>query len=158
MFEMKSSAIMLSLFLLFSAVRSVDANILNDIKAKSAGNGSSVHVEINNSVNTNSKNKSGSSSKTDTKVDISQEGEGTSSVKINGKEWKLEGPGEIHVNNDDTASTTPAATDEPKASPSPTDVESPTPTPDEGQQKNAGNIFEMLRETLRKIFTNLKFF
>lgn len=61
---------------------------------------SSVNVNIHNSVNIG--NSSQSSSKTETKVNISQEGEGTSSVKVNGKEWKLEGPGKINVNETST--------------------------------------------------------
>ena len=57
---------------------------------------SSVNVQINNSLNT--KNTTSYSSETKTKIDIEQSGNGTSEVKVNGKEYKVEGPGELHIN------------------------------------------------------------
>jgi hypothetical protein len=90
-------------------------------------------VYINNNVNTGYD--SYSSSQTNTRVEIHQEGEGTTSVKINGKEWKLEGPGNISeeeyydsdnsATNDDTSSPTQESV-EPTQTPS--ETSSPTPT------------------------------
>src|SRR3989344_526047 len=94
---MKLAALVLAIIIYLSFVPSINASVNNDIKVNSQGGGSSVKVNLKNNVNTGNYNYS-SSSQTDTNVNIKQTGEGTSSVKINGKEWKLEGPGEIDVN------------------------------------------------------------
>src|SRR3989344_7239264 len=94
---MKLAALVLAIIIYFSTTSSAYASVNNDIKVNSQGGGSRVKVNLKNNVNTDNYNYS-SSSQTDTNVNINQTGEGTSSVKINGKEWKLEGPGEINVN------------------------------------------------------------
>ena len=75
-------------------------------------------------------------SRTDTNVSISQTGEGTSSVKINGKEYRLDGPGEIKVNESSG---------------------SPTPTPPttaeltKADQETIVKFMEMIRELISRI-------
>ena len=117
-----------------------------------------MNVYIQNNVNTG-KSINSSTSKTRTKVDIQQDGNGTSSVTVNGKEWKLDGPGEIHMdeNSDSNDSTepTPTVTPEPE--------ESPTPTPEvlsaqdeiklSFSQKMKLN-FMKINESFRKLFLN----
>lgn len=143
--------------------------------ANAASGGSSVNVRINNSLNSGNVS-SQSFSKTETKVNISQEGEGTSSVTINGKEWKLEGPGEISVNeSSDTSPTsgptssptqTPTLTPEPTEEPTPTQSEEPTPTvaPD-SEEEEAMTLSEVIRarienlkKSLQKFFTKFLIF
>lgn len=121
-------------------------------------------VYINNNVN--SGYNSYSSSQTNTKVEIHQEGDGTSSVKINGKEWKLEGPGDITVNessgsDDSDASSLIVQKDE--VSPTPTETPSPTPTEEESAEvlgesnesnyQPIGNIIENFIVACRKFLT-----
>lgn len=96
----------LSLFFYYNKVYAANyAEIVNNIKTTTTGSNSNVNVNIKNNLNTQSS--TSTSKSTSTKVDISQEGEGTSQVVINGKEWKLEGPGEINVNetNDNVANS-----------------------------------------------------
>ncbi|KKU64275.1 MAG: hypothetical protein UX87_C0007G0015 [Candidatus Amesbacteria bacterium GW2011_GWA1_47_16] len=86
-------------------------------------------------------------SRTDTNVSISQTGEGTSSVKINGKEYRLDGPGEIKVN--ESSGTDPTG--------SPTATTSPTPTPPttaeltKADQETIVKFMEMIRELISRI-------
>lgn len=56
-------------------------------------------------------------SQTDANVQISQTGEGTSSVTINGKEYKVEGPGELKVN--ESVSSPAEPTPSPETTPPP---------------------------------------
>lgn len=82
--------------LLFSVPNTANAyNIVNDVTAEATGDGANVNVRINNSLgqqSTTSYTKSNTTS-----VHISQTGDGESSVVINDKEWKLDGPGEINI-------------------------------------------------------------
>lgn len=146
----------LSLFLVFSM----------DVQASTGG--SSVKVKINNKVNSDSSSFRSSSR---TNVNIHQEGEGTSQVTINGQEWKLEGPGDINVNQDSTP--TP---DNPTASPTqiptptqetvtptltPTPTVSPTETPQEDGNSNSSFSeimnarFKMIKESVQELFSKI---
>lgn len=123
---MKLAALLLvfSLFILLTSSTQAanSANITNAVSARANGTDSSVTVDISNNVNTGNNSTSYTSEGTTT-VDISQSGNGTSRVVINGKEWLLEGPGEIHVdeNSDSNTEATPSLT--------PPTSETPTPTP-----------------------------
>lgn len=112
------------------------ANIDNNISAKSSGGNSSVNVNVNNEVNTGSQNTT--SSQTNTKVDIEQSGEGHSSVKINGKEYKVDGTGSLHINEPGSSSN-----------PSPTPTINPSPSSSSSSNSESsisGNITKQLEE------------
>lgn len=51
---------------------------------------------------------------TSVRVDITQEGSGTSSVRVNGEEWRLDGPGEIHVDKITSTTSKPITTSQPE--------------------------------------------
>lgn len=120
---MKLAALLLIFLLTLVLASSNTFAITNRVNASSSsgpGGNSTTRVYINNNLNTGN-NTSSFTSETKTDVHISQEGEGTSSVNINGKEWKLEGPGEINVNeglssteSSPTESLTQTPTSEPK--------------------------------------------
>lgn len=116
---------------------------------------SSVNVSVSNHTGNSTSTSYTSEGKTD--VYINQTGEGTSSVKVNGKEWKLEGPGEIKVNEGtETVENTP--------NPSPTDTASPSATvaPTEVDSAEVKNFLEKIedkieeiRETIQEFFENI---
>ena len=91
---MKLTAIVMVILLFFFTVTDLKANISNRVRVESSGGTSS--VKINNQLGSNT-NSNTSNTSTSTKVEIDQSGEGTSEVSVNGKEWKLEGPGTISV-------------------------------------------------------------
>lgn len=131
-------------------------------KTYASTGGSSVNVKINNSLN--SGNSTSYHSSTSTKVNINQEGEGTSEVKINGKEWKVEGPGDINVNESSETSPAPTQSTNPTlapVTPTPNEEISPTPMPDEdtNPQPSFGDTlkerFEELRESLVNFFSKI---
>jgi hypothetical protein len=165
--RMKLPAVFLITILYLALTSPVQAGISNYVRASSnsgSGGNSTTQVNIKNNVNTGgSVNSYKSETKTD--VHISQEGEGTSSVTINGKEWKLEGPGEINVdeNTDSVSSTpTPAPTDTPDPTSTPTETPTPTPAPTGeilGDQDNTsttiGKLIEDFMKSLREIFSKM---
>ncbi len=106
-----------------SVVGANNANIDNKVKVNANGDSTSVNIDIKNNVNTDSNSTTHKESSTN--IHISQDGEGTSSVKVNGKEWKLEGPGEINVNEKDTEGDglSPTTVDEPSPTPEQSDLE-----------------------------------
>ena len=142
------AVIIITLLLFFVVVGNPSASfsnyssVNNYVNSNVNGSDASVNVNIQNNVNTQSSNTTTTKSSS-TKVHISQEGEGTSQVVINGKEWKLEGPGEINVNeSSDNGSSTPT---EGQASPSPTaDDTNPTST-DTQKAISAETLSEELR-------------
>lgn len=124
---------------------------------------SSVNVRINNNVN--SKSTTTYSSHTKTKIDIEQEGNGYSEVTVNGKEYKVEGPGELHV--DEYISSTNPPTTSNTNTPKPTIERSPTPTPRETAEVEVLGVstqsfsdviedkIEELRNYFERFFTDL---
>lgn len=90
-----------------------------------------------------------------TDVYINQTGQGTSSVKVNGKEWKLEGPGEIKVNESTSSQATPSPQN--SASPSATTIPSVGTQASDGQ--NLWQIIEDkimdLKETIKEFFEGI---
>ncbi len=153
---MKKTAVVFSLlsFLLILFPHNIFASIKNDINVKSQGGNSSVKVNVQNNLGSTSQTFSSSSetgSETNTNVSISQTGEGTSEVKINGQEWKLEGPGEINV-NENSISSTPTSVE---ASPTPTDSLTPTSVPD--AQENSGmSMSDIIKEKIEEIKKSFK--
>lgn len=116
----------------------------------------SVNVNIKN--NLNSDDSSQISSSTHTKVNISQEGEGTSSVTVNGKEWKLEGPGEINVDESSDGTSTPGPTSIPEEEESedePEENEPETPSDEEPSENSFSEIFIQRFEAIRQYFQEL---
>lgn len=95
------------LLLSTSTVLASTSSISNDIDVSSNGGGSSVNVKVNNNVNgTNTSSTTTSTTQTKTNVNIDQSGDGHSSVTINGKEYKVDGPGSLNINE----SSPPTAT------------------------------------------------
>jgi len=84
--------------------------------------GSESHVTVNNSVQSTSSTQVTQNGTTE--VNIEQSGNGHSEVNINGKKWKVDGPGEVHEKTS-TGSNSGASTTE---SPSPTHEATATPT------------------------------
>lgn len=137
------------LLFLFPSV--VLGSISTNVSAESTGGDSSVKVNINNNVNVKN-NETSISSDTTTKVLINQTGEGTSSVKINGKEWNLEGSGTISVddsNNDQEPTPTPES--EETAFPKP---QAETENIDE-TKSFPEIIFDQMVETIKDFFKDL---
>lgn len=111
--------------------------------AENTGNSSS-EVRIINQVNTGgTSTTSTTTTEGSTNVEIHQTGEGTSSVTVNGKEWKLEGPGDISVQEGSVGAQTPTPTAPTGGSPTPTS----SPTPADGEQDTQGFV-EALKESL----------
>lgn len=143
------SIVALNLLFLFPSI--VLGNVSTNISAESTGDDSSVKVNINNNVNAKNDETFVSTDST-TKVLINQTGEGTSSIKINGKEWKLEGPGNINVNesNDDQDPTTP---------PQPDETQSPEPQDETEKLEETKSfpeaIFDQIMETIQDFLKNL---
>lgn len=130
---MKIPAVVLVFICLLSLRTIVQAAITNEIRAESSGG--SVSVEVNNQVNTGNYSKTTTTTTGKTNIEIHQTGDGTSSVNINGKEWKLEGPGDISVQEDGAVNAT----------------RTPTPTAPIEEQEQEETLFESLRENLEKL-------
>lgn len=120
------------------------ANINNNVKINATGENSSVEVNIKNNVNTKGTTTT-PTSETSTSVNISQTGEGTSLVKINGKEWKLEGPGEINVKESFNSSSNPSPTI------TPSEKISPTQAYIQDDIKDDMTIFNLFRKKVEEI-------
>lgn len=140
---MKNIATLTFLLTLLILAPQVSAEIRNNVsvRANSQGGESNVNVKVDNNVNSSSQNTISSQTKTD--VHISQSGEGKSQVTINGKEYKLEGPGELNISNS-------------TASPSPTLSPSASPTSSPQIQEETKNQLNKIMELLQQIFTLLK--
>jgi hypothetical protein len=165
---MKNSAIpafvillLLSVFLV-PQVSAGTTSINNHVTSRSNSQGgtSEVNVNISNQANTNSNNGSEDNEVSEnTSVHISQDGDGESSVKINDKEWKLNGPGEINVQNGNSVTKTPkptsSPTDTPTSSPTSSPTASPSGEPEEQNEDGFNGLIEMLENLLNK-FKELK--
>lgn len=135
--------LLLFLILLF-IVPTVSASITNEVNINSSGGTST--VKINNQLGTNTNSTTTPTSKTN--VEINQTGEGTSKVTINGKEWKLEGPGNITVSEE----STPKPSSSPSASASATPSASPSTDELDEQQKNIiAQIIKALQQLIERL-------
>lgn len=134
------------------------SNKVNSSAKSSNGGDASVNVNIRSEGNYNSNN-GDNEFEENTSVDIIHEGEGgESSVTINGKEWKLSGPGEIHENT--KSSSTPKPTTKPTTNPSQSPTPSPTPSPspsatasaepEDQESEGIDGIIELLENLLEK--------
>lgn len=152
------STLLFITILFVTSIASVKADISNDVNvnSESKSGDSSVDVNINNQVNTDN-NINSASSETNTKVEIHQEGEGTSQVKVNDKEWVLEGPGDISVNESGESAFTPTPLSDEEESEQPTDLGEETDIPSEDDtsrslpeiiNEKVENILELIRETV----------
>lgn len=91
---------------------------------------------------------------TSVKVNIKQEGEGTSSsVRVNGEEWKLEGPGEINVDKTSLGTAKPVPLNSATVEQSSLPTQTPSP---ESQISALNQFFEMLEE-IKSTITNFLF-
>ena len=130
---------------MFIAVPSVFASVTNEVNIQSSGGTST--VKVNNQMGSNTNSTNTSSSKTN--VEIHQTGEGTSKVSINGKEWKLEGPGDISVSEE--SSPNPSSTASPSA------TATPSATPDSNDTKeDQKNIITQIIKSLQQLIERLK--
>lgn len=136
---MKAS--LLFILILLIVVPTVFASVTNEVNIQSSGGSST--VKINNQMGANTTSTQTTSTKTN--VEINQSGEGTSKVNINGKEWKLEGPGNISVSEE----STPKPTSSPSASPS----TSPSPSASSEVQKN---VITQIIQALQKLIARLQ--
>lgn len=157
---MKSTAIAILIF--FSSSTIISAAVKNDVNVNTNGSSSSVNVNIENEINTESNTRSYTSSTSETSVYINQEGEGTSSIRINGEKWSLDGPGEIEVNKDADSSavspTTVEPTEEPIPSPTETDDLDKNDDQEEqvlGTNDETNGLLERFFETIRSLFEGL---
>lgn len=122
--------------------------------------GSSVKVNINNTVNSTT-NSDSSTSDTKAKIDIEQSGNGTSQVTVNGKEYKVEGVGELHIDENIPGNSQSTMDEEPgevEITPPPTEEpepsESPNPEFGETLTTTIDNFFESLQNLISDFFEN----
>lgn len=140
----------LSILLFLLTIKQVHASsVTNDINVESNGGNNTINVE--NNVNSDSTTSVTSSSDSNTKVYIEQSGKGTSQVNVNGKEYKLEGPGKIDVT---TSNTTNNTTITPKPTNQSESV-SPTMNPKETETKIniIGQLTTSIKELIDKFFS-----
>ena len=132
--------------LLFLSTSTADAEtIKNSVKVTANGSNANANINISNNINTSSNTSNYSNSQSKTNIYINQSGEGTSSVKINGEEWKLEGPGEINVNENNTAKMETTLTVLPTIE--------PTTTPDSlisAENEDVGQVLGIQTENIQK--------
>lgn len=99
------------------------------------------HVEVHTDVNTGNSSTTTSTTKTD--IDINQTGDGKSEVKVNGKEYKVDGPGQLSVHDGKTTISSPNPTqtpsNSPTASPNPSATESASPTTSSSASPNSSS-------------------
>jgi hypothetical protein len=158
---MKISALIVSAVITLNLILASPtlASIRNEVNIKSNGSGENT-VRIEN--NTGSQNNTTQfKSSTKTNVEIHQDGEGTSTVKVNDKEWKLEGPGDISVTEESNSSSKPTATPIPSASPTvlPSPSASPNPSPSsipEQIEEQIKSEFQEMIEVFKDLMNNLK--
>lgn len=124
-----------------SITKATSSNIETNINASS--NGGTTEVRVNNQVNTGS-NTTSVKGTTTTKVNINQNGGGTSSVTVNGKEYKVEGTGSLSI--DETTDTNSSGSPTLK----PTEPETPTQDKDENTDEDKSGF--------RKFFDSIKIF
>ena len=125
------------------------------LTVSSEASAASVRVNVNNDINSGFNSYS---SETRTKVNISQDGEGTSSVKVNGKEWSLEGPGEISVDESSDSNSSPTLSPTENPTNTPTQIpssESPTPTDGEELDSAPEEIHEFPALLFKEMVENL---
>jgi hypothetical protein len=132
------------------------ASIRNEVNIKSNGGGENT-VRIENKTSSQTSTTQLKSS-TKTNVEIHQDGEGTSTVKVNDKEWRLDGPGDISVSEDST-STSPKPTT--SSTPSPSPIVSPSPSPSSSSipeqiEQQIKSEFEDVIEAFKDLMDNLK--
>lgn len=112
--------------------------------------GSESHVTVNNSVQSTSSTQVTQNGTTE--VNIEQSGNGHSEVNVNGKQWKVDGPGEIHektsTNSNSSSNSSPTVT--------PTHEATATPTlkPEKKEIKKSV-IQEAINNFLHRLFTFL---
>lgn len=119
---------LLILLTLLIAVPTVLASVTNDVNIKSSGGSSKTNVEIH------------------------QTGEGTSKVTINGKEWKLEGPGNISVSETSSPNPTSSPTQSPTSSPQASPYSPEADTQTKGLVNQIIKILEQAIERLKDLF------
>jgi predicted aldo/keto reductase-like oxidoreductase len=155
---MKFIGLVIGIFFLLVSTTDLYASISNKVNVESSGGNSS--VKINNNVNTGSDSYSSEEGSTSTKVEIHQSGEGTSEVNINGKEWKLDGPGDISVEENTDSSDN----SEVKSMESEENTENKQETQETNSNERIDNVEEkdspfgfikVFFRNLREFFTNL---
>ena len=156
MMSMKPAALLITTLLFVFAVKEAEGSIRNYVRTSAEGDGASVNVDIKNNVNTGSSTTRVQDEST-TKVEIDQEGGGTSSVTINGKEYKVEGTGSLNI-EEKTPLGSPTV--------SPTVTGNPTATPSESEENNEvvsikdenksflANLFAGLRERFKSLLSS----
>ena len=93
---------------------------------------------------------------TSVKVNIKNEGEGTSSsVRVNGEEWKLEGPGEINVDKSSLGTTKPLPSNSATVEPSNFPTQTPQPEPQVSALNQILNIFEEIKSTITNFLSQI---
>ena len=153
---MKATALILSTLLFVFAVKEAEGSIRNYVNASATGENSEVDVKIDNNFGTGTTNTSSVKSESTTKVDITQEGTGTSSVTINGKEYKVEGAGSLHVDESTNGSPTISPSEDGSTTATPTSSESQEePNSVEENKSFIERFFRQLREDIRNLFASL---
>ncbi|KKQ77299.1 MAG: hypothetical protein UT00_C0015G0010 [Parcubacteria group bacterium GW2011_GWA1_38_7] len=144
-----SSILALNILFLFPSV--VFGSVSTNVSAESTGGVSSIKVNVNNNVNVKN-DETFVSSDTTTKVLINQTGEGTSSVKINGKEWNLEGPGTISFDESSSGQ-------EPTPTPESDEIETPEPQTETENPEETRSfpeaIFDQIVESIQDFIKSL---
>lgn len=77
--------------------RPADAAVENSIHINTNGSDAQVSVDVQNSVGGNTGSEGTSRTDSNTSVEIHQSGDGKSTVTVNGKEYSVDGPGDLSV-------------------------------------------------------------
>lgn len=150
------SFIIAAILLLFTVKASYATSVTNDVKAESDGENSSVNVNIKNNVNTGGTNTS--TSKTQTNIDIHQTGNGTSKVNVNGKEYKVEGPGDLSVHEGNTESSESGQINKEEKDNDSEPIITSSPVPNNKPQTVGDLIklqYEEIKRAIRRFFSSI---
>ncbi len=112
---MKKAALVISGSVFLIATSVVGASVENNISIHTNTDSGTSNVNVNNSVSSHSS----SQTSEQTKVEMHQTGEGTSHVSVNGKNYDLDGPGDISSDKMPNSSTSSTEVSEDKSSASP---------------------------------------
>lgn len=112
--------------------------------------GSDSHVTVNNSVQSTSSTQVTQNGTTE--VNIEQSGNGHSEVNVNGKQWKMDGPGEIHEKT--STGTSSGSSTTPTVTPTHTATATPTLKPEKKEGKKS-IIQEAISNFIHRLFSFL---
>ncbi len=160
---MKLAALLLvSAFILSPSLTRASISNKIDINSDSSSGDTSIKVNINNQMGTS---QTSTSVKSQSSVRIHQSNDGASEVKINGEEYKLEGLGDINIDNSSDDYLLPTKTPTPTQNPALSDTETPSTQSESHQVLGSSDInvessgvIEIVVNTCIKILRNFTSF